>query len=221
MIVLGVGSAAAGLAAWKPDGAPSALSIGERCKQIARAIARASDGQRYHGTEMKRRRDKRGDRAVPRRDETPRAAGRRQAGSEADRDLDRRPTMKKSGMDSVTDRATIHLRDATLQFLKAELPNRAQTTEADAELLVAVGNALAWTLVGMTVTRLDPERSDYDPMCKLIDEALQRYTNDARRFLAAMYGRPVEGRAPDKLISLRRQVGRLYGIVKDMERNAE
>jgi hypothetical protein len=58
-------------------------------------------------------------------------------------------------------------------------------------------------------------------MCKLIDEALQRYTNDARRFLAAMYGRPVEGRAPDKLISLRRQVGRLYGIVKDMERNAE
>ena len=79
-------------------------------------------------------------------------------------------------------------------------------------------------LAGAMVCAACNRPDDYQAHRVAAERYLRIFDREARRFLAAAHKQPFVDEASDKhqeLNSLRKSLGRLYGMVKDMERAAE
>jgi hypothetical protein len=112
-------------------------------------------------------------------------------------------------------RVHAHFVKAARDLWDAELARNPQIIKT--ELATMIAYALAAALVYATARAIDPDMQDYAAHRLWLDLELKRFNHFARRYLAGRHHRVHFEPSNGELAELRKTLGKLYGMVKDME----
>jgi hypothetical protein len=125
----------------------------------------------------------------------------------------------KGGLKAGMERAGNFFCNAVQQFQGDEMETSPDWRDPELTFLIGVGlsDALAATIWWQ---RPFCHLGNYDEKRKQLDDLLRGVSRNAHQTLARLHHEQYVNTSQEELVSLRKSLGRLYGIVKDMERGA-